>query len=52
MRCSSRFFKFLEREGAHLSRFLANPTVGFLRVKKQSGSKQRGQRVGISFLEF
>ena len=46
-----RRFDFLEREQL-LSKILANPTVGFLRSKKESRSTWRGQRVGTSFLEF
>ena len=43
---SSRFFiLFLEREPL-LSSFLANPTVGSLRDKKESYSTRRGLRVG------
>ena len=35
-----------------LSRFPTNPTVGFLRSKKESRSTLRGQRVGTGFKEF
>ena len=35
-----------------LSKIPSDPTVGFLRAKKESGSTHRGQRVGTSFLEF
>ena len=44
---------FLEREKERLfSRFLDDPTVGIHRDKKESGSTQRGLRVGASFEEF
>ena len=45
------FCDFLEREH-HLSRFTADRTVEFLRAKKESGSTQRGLRVGTGFREF
>ena len=35
-----------------LSRFLGDPTIGIRRDKKQSGSTQRGLRVGTRFKEF
>ena len=35
-----------------LSRIPGDRIVGFLRAKKQSGSKQRGLHVGTSFGEF
>ena len=35
-----------------LSRFVANPTVGFLRAKKESRSTHRGERVGSGFRSF
>ena len=35
-----------------LSRFVADPTVGFFRDKKDSCSTRRGQRVGTGFGEF
>ena len=46
------YFSFLEREVLILCRFLANPTVGFRQAKKESGSTQRGLRVGTDFEEF
>ena len=42
---------FLEREQL-LSKISANPTVGFLRTKKQSGSTHRGLHVGTAFGSF
>ena len=52
MQGSSRFFiLFLERETL-LSRFLANPTVGNLRDKKESCSTWSRLRVDIGFEEF
>ena len=42
----------LERERVLLSKIPANPTVGFLRSKKESYSTQQGQRVGTDFKEF
>ena len=35
-----------------LSKILGDRTVGFLRVKKESGSRQRGFCVGIGLKEF
>ena len=35
-----------------LSKIPGDPTVGFLRAKKESGSTHRGQRVDTGFLEF
>ena len=35
-----------------LSKISGDRTVGFLRAKKQSGSTQRGLRVGTGFREF
>ena len=43
---------FSERESSFLSRFVGDPTVGFLRDKKGSCSTQRGQRVDSDFWEF
>ena len=46
-------FLFLERESVPLlSKIPANPTVGFLRAKKESCFMWRGQRVGTIFEEF
>ena len=45
------FWIFFERERL-LSKFSTNPTVGFLRAKKESYSTRRGQRVDSSFEEF
>ena len=42
---------FLEREHL-LSKFPGDPTVKILIGKKQSGSTQRGLRVGARFKEF
>ena len=46
-----RFDFFLEREQL-LSKIPDNPTVGFLRSKKESRSTRLEQRVGTSFEEF
>ena len=47
------FFIFRERERERLlSKISANPTVGFLRSKKESCSTRRGQRVGTGLREF
>ena len=35
-----------------LSKISGDPTVGFLRAKKETGSTHQGQRVGTGFLEF
>ena len=35
-----------------LSKIPEDRTVGFLRAKKESGSTQRGLRVGTGFREF
>ena len=46
---------FLERERereSFLSKFPANPTVGFLRAEKESCSTWREQRVDSGFEEF
>ena len=51
-RCSELLGCVLERESAILSKITGDPTVGILRSKKQSGSTQRGLRVGSSFKEF
>ena len=44
---------FLERESVFLlSRIVGDPTVEFLRDKKESCSTRRGQRVDYGFREF
>ena len=49
----ARFLIFLEREReSTFSLDSANPTVGFLRTKKQSGSTRRRQRVDSGFRSF
>ena len=35
-----------------LSKITGDPTVGIRRDKKESGSTQRGQRIGTGFKEF
>ena len=35
-----------------LSKIPGDRTVGFLRAKKEKGSRQQGLRVGTSFSEF
>ena len=51
--CRELGFDILEREReCLLSKILGDRTVGFLWVKKQSGSTQQGQRVGTGFEEF
>ena len=48
-----RAFWVLERERVPLlSKIPADPTVGSFRVKKESCSIQRGQRVDYGFREF
>ena len=45
--------EFLERERERLlSKIPEDPTVGICWDKKESGSMQRGLRVGTSFEEF
>ena len=53
MCCSElRFCDFLRERKHFLSRIPADRTVGFFWTKKQSGSTQRGLRVGTGFGEF
>ena len=47
-----RFDCFFREREQLLSKITANPTVGFLRSKKESRSTRCGQRVGTGFLEF
>ena len=48
----ARCYSFERESVLLLSRFVADPTVGFLRDKKDSCSSRRGQRVGTGFGEF
>ena len=52
-RCRKFVLIFRERESVLLlSRFVRDPTVGFLRDKKGNCSTRRGQRIGTGFGSF